>query len=511
MINPENRLSCRLDSAPGLEKEQQRLKILVELGLLDTGNVPIFEEATQTAAHSLNAPICILGLIDRDRQWFKSAVGLSRIGLMNSLASSRQLPREEAFCAHVVDSHQILVIHDTTTYPAFADSLLVQQYGIRAYLGVPLLASTGHCIGTLAVMDLAPRSFTAREIEFLELMARWSMSEFERNHLLKQAQTSSRSIASSTPEVPAIHPLANSIKVHLITQMTQELSTPLTSILGMASVLNREIYGPLTNKQKEYMDIVHHSGQYLSSLVNEILELSALDDSQGRLNLSSVDIEMLCQQVIGTLKQAAQRREQQLHLTVEPGHRIWLLDRDKVRQMLYHLVFGILQSASTESVIRIHVSRKSNQLVIKVWTSHPWLGDGLPQGEVHFNGLLVSSEEAESDWGKGDRLHQDGFTEALNAATSRKATSHEANSHRANSHEANSHEANGGTSNLASNPTSGFSAQQRTNSRHSLGLLLTRQLAELHGGKIELQGSVEGGDRYVITLPQMKETGEAST
>jgi signal transduction histidine kinase len=489
MTNPENRLSCRLDSTPGSEREQQRLAILTEMGLLEAESVPIFEEATQTAAHSLNAPICILGLIDRDRQWFKSAIGLSRIGLMNSLASSRQLPREEAFCTHVVDSHQILAIHDTLTHSAFANSLLAQQYGIRAYLGVPLLTSTGHCLGTLAVMELAPRHFTTKEVEFLELIARWSMSEFERNHLLKQIQLAQsvigtqpeQPIANTIPKPSAANPLANSVKVSLISQMTQELCTPLTSILGMASVLNREIYGPLTDKQKEYMDIVHHSGQHLLSLVNEILELGALDDTNQGLSLAPVDIEMLCQQVINTLKQVAQRRDQQLRLTVEPGHRVWLLDKDKVRQMLYHLVFGILQSASTESILRLHVSRKLNQLIIKVWTSHPWLGDGLPQTELHFNELIVPEEGAKPTMGDRSQPEVE-MEEMLDSAN------HKANGHR------------------ASDLASGVDQPGRANSRHSLGLMLTRQLAELHGGQIVLQGSVEAGYRYVITLPQITES-----
>ncbi|NJO74156.1 MAG: GAF domain-containing sensor histidine kinase [Leptolyngbyaceae cyanobacterium RM1_406_9] len=491
MVNPESRLSCRLDSTPGSEREQQRLAILMELGLLEVESVPIFEEATQTAAHSLSATICILGLIDRDRQWFKSAVGLSRIGLMNSLASSRQLPREEAFCTHVVDSHQVLAIHDTLTHPAFANSLLVQQYGIRAYLGVPLLTSTGHCLGTLAMMELTPRDFTTKEIEFLELIARWSMSEFERNHLLKQLQTQQSAVLQPAQPVinaapkPSINPLANSVKVSLIAQMTQELCTPLTSILGMASVLNREIYGPLTDKQKEYMDIVHHSGQHLLSLVNEILELGALDDSNQDLSLAPVDIEMLCQQVINTLKQVAQRRDQQLRLTVEPGHRIWLLDKDKVRQMLYHLVFGIIQSASTESILRIHVSRKINQLIIKVWTSHPWLGDGLPQAELFSNELLSPDRKVEPV--RGDRLQASiGVEKILDSMQ------HKANGSRTGELE------------------SAFSTSHLTNSRHSLGLMLTRQLVELHSGQIGLQGSAESGYQYVITLPQMTETGATS-
>lgn len=176
---PESRLFCRLDGLTAAAREQHRMTVLTKLGLMETESVPIFEEATQTAAHFLEMPICILSLMDHERQWFKSAVGLSRLGLMNDLALSRQMPRDESFCTHVVDSHQVLAIDDTLSHPAFVNSLLVQQYNIRAYLGAPLLTAGGDCIGTLAVMDLSPRIFSAKEREFLSLTARLSMSEYD--------------------------------------------------------------------------------------------------------------------------------------------------------------------------------------------------------------------------------------------------------------------------------------------------------------------------------------------
>jgi hypothetical protein len=410
---------------------------------------------------------------------------------MNDLATSRQLPRHESFCAYVVDSHQALVISDTMNHTAFADSLLVQRYGIRAYLGVPLLASNGHCLGTLAIMGLQPRDFNAKEVEFLEVVARWSMSEFERNYLLKNQpmERSPNSLPESAAHSPALslqQPATRSIKTSLISQMVQELRTPLTSILGMASVLTREIYGPLTEKQKEYMGIIHHSGHYLLSLINEILELGMLDDSTASLNLSLVDIEMLCQQVLLTLGEAAKRREQQMRLTVEPGHRIWLLDKDKVRQMLYHLVFGMIQSSSPESIIRVHVSHKQNYLNITVWISHPWLGDGLPSTELYSNQLLAPFFSNSTNGMRSDRQQQPNV-----------ASEHGVDKL-----------ANSGSS-IAAVPSDKANQSEPANSRQSLGLMLSRQLAEIHGGYITIQGSSESGYRYVISLPQMSEVEEA--
>jgi hypothetical protein len=487
MSSPDNRLFCRLDGLTVATREQQRMLAMAELGLLESAMVPIFEEATQTAAHFMSAPICLFSLMEPDRQRVKSAVGLSRLGLMNELANSRQFPRLESFCAHVVDSQQVLIINDTLNHPAFAHSILTQQYGVRAYLGVPVITSEGHCVGTLAVMDLAPHDFGMRDVEFLELTARWSMSEYERRY--------TNNTGSDMPVVPPPLPtpssknsLTNQLWVELISQLTQELRSPLTSVMGMASVLLGEIYGPLSRKQREYLEIVHHSGQYLLSLVNEILELSSLKDNIQKLNLASVDIEMLCQQAINTLQQAAQRREQQIRLTVEPGHRIWLLDKDKVRQMLYHLIFNLLQSSTADSIVRIHVSRRGNTLSIAVWVSHPWLGEGHPYPDLYSQPSLI--------YAGANNLEMELYQSYYDSNTDSDSAWNQSVNSVPFSAQLEAEEA-------FSEDKPGATLQAMT--QKNLGFLLSCQLAEMHGGQITVQGGLESGYRYIISLPQKTE------
>lgn len=482
MISHESRLFCRLDGLTATAREQQRMSTVTELGLLQAESVPVFEEATQTISQALEIPICILGLMETDRQWFKSAIGLSTLGLMNTLATTRQLPRLESFCSYVVDSQQILIIEDTLAHPVFANSLLVYQYGIRAYLGIPLMASNGICIGTLAVLDITPRSFSTRDIAFLQLMARWCMSEFEqqRSHAADKVATVPESTPAVSPDIICL-PSIDQTRVDLLGQLTQELRTPLTSVMGMASVLIREIYGPLTSKQKEYLNIIHNSGQYLLSLMNEIIQLSEVKDTLQSLNLSSVDVEMLCQQAITSLEQAAQRREQQIRLTLEPGRRIWLIDKDKVRQMLYHLIFSVIQTSTAGSIVRLHVSRRENTLNLSIWVSHPWLGEGIPYSEVYTATALVET--------------------ATNGATKGMQQEELANQYLQSTvgviDEAYSTMNNSAVSTQEVVPTDPL--------RKNLGLLLSQQLAEFHGGKITMQGTPESGYRYVINLPRLAE------
>ncbi len=470
MSSQENRLFCRLDGLTASVREQQRSQVISLLGLLNTDNIPIFEEATQTAAQSLNVPICVLGLMSEDQERFRSAVGLSTLGLMNELATTRRLDRQESFSTYVVDSRQTLIILDALTSPIFASSILVYQYGIRAYLGVPLLTCDGDCIGALAVMDVVPRSFSPQDVSFLQLMARWGMSEFERQRSQMSHPQLVRSTAIEEAAPLATLSLTNQLKVDLLGQLAQDLRTPLTSVMGMASVLSREIYGPLTAKQKEYLDIIHNSGQDLLSLMNEIVELSELKEIDQTLNLSSVDIEMLCQQAIITLEQVAQRRDQQVRLTIEPGRRIWLLDKEKVRQMLYHLIFSMIHSATAGSLIRLHISRRDTSLNVSIWISHPWLGEGLPCTDIYAQPALVGASV-------GNGLE---FTQCDGGSAPAIARSTIENP-------AQIHE---------DTLESGLAP------RKNLGLLLSQHLVELHGGQVTIQNDLDTGFRYIITIPQ---------
>lgn len=544
------------------QEQQKRLLALVQLGLLEAESVPVFEEATQTAAHYLEVPICILGLMDRDYERFKAAVGLSRLGLMNELATTRLLPRSESFCARVVDSCKTITIGDIGADPAMSRSLLFERYGICAYLGVPLMMSSGHCLGTLAVMDLEPRTFTSKEIQYLEIAARWISSEFERDSILKASFSeklanrradrdrdsavkpatskiestdtvkTGQPTAAVTPPTIAASPLSavpqdakgevsrqayrratDRVKAQLLNQLTQELRTPLTSVMGMASVLSRETYGPLIGKQKEYLDIIRDSGQYLLSLVNEILELGAIDNISQELALTSVDVEMLCQQAMGSLEHLARRQNQQIRLSVEPGNRIWLLDKLVVRQILYHLVSSVIQSATAESVVRIHLSRKNNGLNMAIWVSHPWLGEGLPDAELESYHTALPDISHRSDFPNGPNTKTTS-AEPLQLPQMTPLSVAPQTISQPNTPTSTSIESNG--------PIASSKVDERTNNEglelvvesgvggtiESLRILLSRQLVQIHGGVLSVQGSTESGYRYVVNLPDLTNRSE---
>ncbi|WLA09979.1 sensor domain-containing phosphodiesterase [Xanthomonas translucens] len=136
-------------SPPLPPDESKRLATLRQLCLLDTPPDRVFDLITQLASRTLRAPIALVSLVDEQRQWFKSRVGLD----------AAQTPRSQAFCAHAIHSPELLVVTDARQDPRFRDNPLVTGPPfIRFYAGAPLMLADGTGLGTLCVIDTEPRS-----------------------------------------------------------------------------------------------------------------------------------------------------------------------------------------------------------------------------------------------------------------------------------------------------------------------------------------------------------------
>ncbi|MBR8831644.1 MAG: hypothetical protein N5P05_001083 [Chroococcopsis gigantea SAG 12.99] len=473
-----NRIFCRLDGLTPAVREQQRVSVLNKLGLLDAESVPVFDEATQTAARFLGAPICILGLMVHQQLCLKSAVGLSLLGLMNNLAASRKIPRDESYCTYVVDSQQTIVIEDTFSSGVFAGSILAQHYGIRAYLGTPLITNEGWCIGSLAVMDSTPRNFTTKDVESLNLIARWCLREFERDYLLKMHSDIEPhySELSYSEEINPAHYSIGDIKLKLLKGLTERLRTPLTSIIGMSSILRSEVFGSLTQKQKEYTKIIHNSGTTMNALVDEILKLGTGIENNSHGEIAPVNLEIICHQIVNDLIGIAQDKKLELSLTVEQGAGIWLLSREKVHQCIYYLLISLIRSVEPRAEIKINLSHRHNNLQVNLWSACPWQADNhsppyLPPMSLPLN----SSQES----GLNGKQEEDGKSylgvETLNIR-SLEAT-------------------------LAK--LDNISTADSDNYQILLGLLLAGYLADAQNGKILVQNSSESVNRYTLILPKI--------
>lgn len=161
--------------------EDARLAALREYEILDTEPEQVFDDLTAIASYICGTPIAMISLVDSDRQWFKSKVGLS----------VSETARDISFCTHAILQPDLFIVDDALRDPRFASSPLVtSEPKIRFYAGAPLFTADGlHALGTLCVIDRVPRELSPEQKEALKLLSRHVQAQLElRRHLKKLKQ-----------------------------------------------------------------------------------------------------------------------------------------------------------------------------------------------------------------------------------------------------------------------------------------------------------------------------------
>ncbi len=163
MFSNDSQIGDFVKSAPKPKNEKERLAALKRLEILDTLPEQSYDDITKIASYVCQAPIALVSLIDGDRQWFKSRVGLD----------ATETPRDIAFCAHAILEEELFYVPDSSKDERFADNPLVTGHpNVAFYAGAPLETAEGHRLGTLCVIDNKPRVFTDEQKDILTMLSR---------------------------------------------------------------------------------------------------------------------------------------------------------------------------------------------------------------------------------------------------------------------------------------------------------------------------------------------------
>ena len=174
--------------------DEKRQRAVEALGVLDTPPDARVDRVTRLAQEVFDVPMVSVTLIDRDRQWRKSEIGLG----------GNEAPREGAFCDVTVRRGDTLVVEDASTDATFADNPFVTgDPHLRFYAGHPLAAPGGEHFGTLCILDTKPRTLDSHQLQLLREMAQWVQTELTQVHELDEASLVQRALyAVRTPDVP---------------------------------------------------------------------------------------------------------------------------------------------------------------------------------------------------------------------------------------------------------------------------------------------------------------------
>src|SRR5882757_8126149 len=175
-------------TAIATKTEAKRLKILWQYDVLDTVPEEVFDDLTELAARICEAPIALISLVDENRQWFKSKIGIT----------VNETSRDVSFCAHAIKQQELFIIPDATKDSRFSNNpLVISDPKIRFYAGAPLITPDGHALGTLCVIDKVPRELRLEQQQALRVLARHVMTQLEiRRHAkdLNEAREASETI-----------------------------------------------------------------------------------------------------------------------------------------------------------------------------------------------------------------------------------------------------------------------------------------------------------------------------
>jgi GAF domain-containing protein len=174
-------------------RNMNRLSALRRTGLLDAPPEEPFDRFTRLAAHICRTPIALMTLVDHDRQFFMSSVGLGE-----PWQTLRETPLTLSFCKHAVARKQPLIIPDTTKDPVFRDSPASRELAVVAYAGVPLTVF-GETLGAFCVVDHEPRAWSAQDLKMLSDIAACVTHEIDQRTRLRDVENALRARGLSQP------------------------------------------------------------------------------------------------------------------------------------------------------------------------------------------------------------------------------------------------------------------------------------------------------------------------
>ncbi|MBU2979378.1 response regulator [Alteromonas sp. C1M14] len=268
--------------------EEGRLAELLSYRILDTDSEKLLDDITQLASQICETPIALISLVDPDRQWFKSKVGID----------VEQTHRNISFCGHAILDQSLFEINDTLNDERFADNPLVTGApNIRFYAGTPLITPNGYALGTLCTIDSKPKALSDLQksalhtlgcniVTHLELRKR----NAELNHL-------------------------NNIKTDYLASFSHELRTPLNAICTFGKLLEEE--ARLQHLAPIFQDALRHirvSGNKLLAAVDIIL---GKEDNNGSKTLNTVGAHAFFHHIFHTLENHARGQGIQISSHIE--------------------------------------------------------------------------------------------------------------------------------------------------------------------------------------------------
>ena len=322
-----------MNASKASSAEEQRIATLKQFEILDTPPEESFDAIVKLTASICETPICLISLVDEARQWFKAKVGLE----------ADQTPREIAFCPHTIQGTDILTVPDALADDRFRDNpLVVNDPNIRFYAGMPLITSEGFAIGTLCVIDRAPREgLIEHQRQSLRLLAREVVLQLELRRTINELNQARNTLHSANVELEAFG-----------AAVAHDLRAPLRHIDGFAAMLAEQLPNDLSTYGA--VDRIRGACAQAQNIIDALLALSRVSKAAARrraLNISDMMRE-LCDEL------SSLEPHRRFQFTIEPNM-VVQADAALARILLTNLLSNAIKFARTRPVTQIVFSRRA--------------------------------------------------------------------------------------------------------------------------------------------------------
>ena len=285
-----------MKKAPLPENELQRLEALHQYQILDTAEEEDYDSIARLAAHVCGTSMSNISFVDRDRQWFKAAIGLD----------SRETPRDVAFCAHTILDDRPMIVEDAKRDERFWDNPLVTAGPeIRFYAGIPLVTREGYRLGALCAIDREPRTLTSEQIDALTVLSRHVTT-------LLDLRSANRRISAQNRQLEEL----SDLKSRLLSVIAHDLRSPLVNISSLLQVLRQE---KLPDHQHE--EVLHELSGMLAStdyLLDNVISWASRELSEQPFEYYDLSSTQLVEELITSVQQEVRSKGNTVHVdTIE--------------------------------------------------------------------------------------------------------------------------------------------------------------------------------------------------
>lgn len=300
---------------PQLSDEQSRQTELDAYAILDSISEAEFDNITSLAALVCDTPISLISLVDKDRQWFKSNLGLP--------PKVQETHRDFSFCAHAIHSPtELFEVRDATSDERFADNPLVtDEPRVIFYAGIPLLSSAGHPLGTICVIDHEPKELTDRQRAFLKGLGEQvsQLLENRRHRLQLERKVMELQVRNENLD-------------RFASTAAHDLKMPLRQIASVADLLVSDFGTQLAPDEKQLLQQIHDSTRKLHELIEDILSYSR-SKNYGEVRREWVDLDELISSIVQLFSSIAGCK-----ISTPTNLKLVYLDKSSFQQVLINLL-----------------------------------------------------------------------------------------------------------------------------------------------------------------------------